>query len=292
MPVVVGVDGSDPSTLAVRWAARAAARSHLPLSLVHAVPPMPPDRYAAAGLYVESLRKAADAAGERVLGEATKVAVEVIPGQPIRVWSEVGHPVEILARASATAHLVAIGATGHAGLVELLAGSTALELPARAHSPVVVVRSRPDGSVASAGPVVVGVAGAELDDPAVEFAFAFASREGAELVAVHSWSDSPLPDYDRLTGLRDQWDAIFERERRLLAERMAGYRERYPDVPVRPTVVYDRPARALLAESRNAQLVVVGTRGRGILAGALLGSTSRAVVKASECPVAVLRRYS
>jgi nucleotide-binding universal stress UspA family protein len=253
---------------------------------------MPPDQYAAAGLYVESLRKAADEEGERVLAAATKEALNVVPGLPVRVWSHIGHPVEILALASATAHLVAIGATGHGGLVTLLAGSTALELPGRAHAPVVVVRSRSDGSMAGAGPVVVGVAGADLDDPALAFAFASASRVGAELMAVHSWSDSPMPDYDRLTGLRDHWDAIVERERRLLAERLAGYRERYPDVPVRSTVVYDRPARALLAQSRTAQLVVVGTRGRGILAGALLGSTSRAAIKLSECPVAVVRRYS
>ncbi len=291
MSVVAGVDGSPASALAVRWAAAAAVRGRLPLRLVHAAPPLPLSTFPAAALYVDDLRKAAWEDGERFLSEAATEAEKLAPGVEVLTWHQIGDPTETLARASAAARFVVVGATGRSGLQEMLAGSTALELPIRSHAPAVIARPRGDGELARSGPVVVGVAGNPLDDPAVEFAFEQASLLGVPLTAVHTWSDSPLPDLDRLTGHVDDWNAIFERERRLLAEGLAGYRERFPEVTVQPVVVYDRPARALLERTQQAQLLVVGTRGRGIVASAVLGSTSRAVIKLSECPVAVVRRY-
>ncbi|MBY8854424.1 universal stress protein, partial [Saccharothrix sp. MB29] len=74
-----------------------------------------------------------------------------------------------------------------------------------------------------------------------------------------------------------------------LAERLAGWQEKYPDTPVDRVVVHDRPARALLDAARTAQLVVVGSRGLGGFAGMLLGSTSQALVHHAPCPLAVVR---
>jgi nucleotide-binding universal stress UspA family protein len=292
MAVVAGVDGSADGIRAVRWAARAAARTGVPLRLVHATPALPPSPFPVSSQYIDLLRKVAREDGERFLADARSAALELASDLEVFARQQVGGPVEILGRASASATMVAVGATGRSGLAELLVGSTALELPPRSHAPVVIVRPRADGTTADSGPVVVGVAGSIMDDPAVEFAFEQASLLGVELVAVHTWSDSPLPDLDRMTGLRDDWDAIFERERRLLAERLAGYAERYPDVMVESVVTFDGPARALLTQAHSAQLLVVGTRGRGILAGAMLGSTSRAAIKLSVCPVAVVRHYA
>jgi nucleotide-binding universal stress UspA family protein len=76
------------------------------------------------------------------------------------------------------------------------------------------------------------------------------------------------------------------------AERLAGWQEKYPDVTVRRVVTRDRPARSLLEQAKEAQLVVVGSRGRGGFEGSLLGSTSQAVVHHSPCPVAVVRSDS
>jgi nucleotide-binding universal stress UspA family protein len=288
--VVVGVDGSAAGVDAARWAADAAMRYGLPLQLVHAIPPLPANAYPTMALYIETLRSATQREGEEFLDAAAAAAREVAPDLDTTRWQKVGDPVEVLSLASATARVIVVGAIGQTGLTGLLVGSTALALPSRAHCPVIVVRQRPDGADAVDGPVVVGVLGASLDDPAVEFGFEQASMRGVELTAVHSWSDSPLPDIDRVTGRRDDWNAIFERERRLLSEGLAGYAERYPDVTVRPVVVYDRPARALLDSARSAQLLVVGTHGRGRITGALLGSTSRAVMKLAPCPVAVVAR--
>lgn len=292
MAVVAGVDGSEEGLRAVRWAARAAVRTGVPLRLLHAIPALPPSPYPVSAQYIDILRKVAREDGERYLSDARSAATEISADLEVVVRQQVGGPIETLSRASASATMVAVGATGRSGLVELLVGSTALELPPRSHTPVVIVRPRSDGTTADSGPVVVGVAGSVMDEPALNFAFEQASLLGVELVAVHSWSDSPLPDLDRMTGLRDDWDAIFERERRLLAEQLTGYTERYPDVAVQSLVTFDRPARALLTQAHNSQLLVVGTRGRGILTGAMLGSTSRAAIKLSVCPVAVVRHYA
>ena len=75
----------------------------------------------------------------------------------------------------------------------------------------------------------------------------------------------------------------------MLTERLIGWREKYPDLRVAPIVVHDRPARALTERSGDAQLVVVGSRGHGGLAGMLLGSVSQALLHHAGCPVAVVR---
>lgn len=288
--VIAGVDGSAAGVHAAQWAAVAAVRYGLPLQLVHAIPLLPADAYGAMGPYLETLHTALEQEGTELLDKAVTAARDVAPDLVITGWQKTGDPVEVLSRASATARVIAVGATGRTGLIELLAGSTALTLPSRAHCPVVVVRQRPDGTDADDGPIVAGVAGTPLDDSAVRFAFEQASMRGAELVALHSWSDSPLPDIDRLAGWDDGWNSLMERERRLLAERLAGYGERYPEVAVRPVVVYDRPTRALLDHAQSAQLLVVGSHGRGRVTAALLGSTSRAVMKLARCSVAVVAR--
>jgi nucleotide-binding universal stress UspA family protein len=288
--VIAGVDGSAAAVHAVRWAAEAAQRSGLPLQLAHAIPPPPANPYPTMVEHMDTLRRAARQEGEEFLGTAAVAARQVAPTLTVSCWQRVGQPIDVLSLASATARVMVVGATGQTGLVELLAGSTALSLPSRAHCPVVVVPHRRHGAGPADGPVVVGVEGTPLDDPVIGFAFEQASMLGVELIAVHSWSDSPLPDIDRITGQRDHWNLILGRERRLLAEGLAGFGERHPDVSVRPIVVYDKPARALVDYGRSAQLLVVGSHGRGRFPGALLGSTSRAATKLSPCPIAVVAR--
>ncbi len=86
------------------------------------------------------------------------------------------------------------------------------------------------------------------------------------------------------------WSAIASTAEETLAERLAGWQERYPDVTVRRVVVFDKPARHLLNQSESAQLVVVGSHGRGGFAGMVLGSVSTAVVHAARTPVIVARQ--
>jgi nucleotide-binding universal stress UspA family protein len=74
-----------------------------------------------------------------------------------------------------------------------------------------------------------------------------------------------------------------------LSERLAGWQERYPDVLVRRVVVADRPAHQQLEQAQSAQLLVVGSHGRGGVAGMVLGSVSTAVINAARMPVLVAR---
>lgn len=138
----------------------------------------------------------------------------------------------------------------------------------------------------SRAPVVVGVDGSPASELATAIAFDEASWRGVELVALHTWSDADIaaaPSMDPST--------IRSAAEKTLAERLAGFEERYPDVRVRRLPVFDHPARHLLDESESAQLVVVGSHGRGGFTGMLLGSVSTLVVHTARIPVIVARQH-
>jgi nucleotide-binding universal stress UspA family protein len=181
--------------------------------------------------------------------------------------------------------LLVLGNRGLGGFAGLLLGSAAVQVSAHADCPVLVVRGEPRAD----GPVVVGVDGSELSDLAVGFAVEEAARRGTALVAVHAWLHPvPLGPGDVLPLVYDL-DALAAEEERVLAEAVAGYAERYPEVPIRQQLVRGNPSRVLVDASAEAQLVVVGARGRGGLAGMLLGSVSHAVLHHARCPLAIVR---
>jgi nucleotide-binding universal stress UspA family protein len=204
------------------------------------------------------------------------VAVEIVPAET--------PPVPTLVGESAEAALVVLGSRGLGGFSGLLVGSTAVQLAGRARCPIAVVRG-----ASAVGPVVVGVDGTPAGEGAIGFAFAQASLWDAELIAVHAWSDLIL-DAAHLTGSGAiDFGPLEQRSAELLAERLAGWQEKYPDVHVRREVVRERPTKALLRRAEHARLVVVGSRGRGGFRGLLLGSTSQHLLHHAACPVAVVR---
>ncbi|WBB52329.1 universal stress protein [Verrucosispora sp. WMMD573] len=284
-PVVVGVDGSEIGLHAVRAAAREAAYRHRPLRIVHAfiwplmgVPLGPaPSGPADGGLRNQADRYLADA-----VAEAGKAAPEVaVTGEVVD-----GAASTVLLAEARDAALVVLGNRGLGGFAGLLLGSVAVQVSAHADGPVLVVR----GESRADGPVVVGVDGSELSREAVRFAFEEAAWRGSELVAVHAWLyPTPAGPGDILPLVYDL-DAFRDEEERVLAEAVAGWSERYPEVPVRRRLVRGSPGRALVEESRTAQLVVVGARGRGALGGLLLGSVSHAVLHHAHSPLAVVRK--
>jgi nucleotide-binding universal stress UspA family protein len=283
-PVVVGVDGSSSALDAVRWAAREAARRGTAVRLISAFSWFDSRHIGDHGLggayraaMVKSTRDAVSA--------AAVTAAKAAPGVEITEHVLDGFPVPRLVEASRHAGLVVIGDRGLGGFTSLLVGSVALGLTARAECPVVVVRG---GRSSDAGPVVVGIDGSRISEAALAFAFEAADAREVPLIAVHAWTDSVI---EAATVPLVDWDAVETEERSLLAERLAGWGEKFPDVVVRRVVVRDRPAHALIEQALGAaaQLVVVGSHGRGSAAGLVLGSASHAVLHHSPCPVAVVR---
>lgn len=289
-PVVVGVDGSPSALAAVNVAAREARIRDAELHVVHAFtwPAMhAPPGASPLGPPAGALREAVD----HLLAQAAERAEAAAPG--VRVSHAVipGEPVTVLEAQSRAAQLLVVGHRGSGGFLDMLLGSTAVHLSARARRPVMVVRGRPD----PAGPVVVAVDGLPQGRAAVAFAFAEATLRGEDLLAVHAWStwadhgDHHFGDPVDLTDLIGDVDRLQADEERLLAEALSADRERYPEVTVRTSVVRRRTRPALIEVSGRAQLMVVGARGRGGLTGTLLGSVSQAVLHHARCPVTVVR---
>ena len=133
--------------------------------------------------------------------------------------------------------------------------------------------------------MVVGADGSPTSQAGIRFSFEAASLRDAPLVAVHAWSDVPLPPSRELAS---SWDPVRQQELEVLDQRLAESRALYPAVRVERVVVRDNPAHVLLDRAEDAQLVVVGSRGRGGFRGLLLGSTSQALIYHAACPVAVV----
>ncbi|MFF3934710.1 universal stress protein [Streptomyces phaeofaciens] len=264
--IVVGVDGSSTSLTAVEAAATAAARRGAALRVVHADVPVKPR------LVVP------DPASRTLVHEAAVHALDVAPEVAVTTAVVTGDAVHVLEAESRAADLIVVGSRGVGGIRGLLLGSTPVSLAAHSHCPVMTVREghRTSGD---AGPVVLGVDGSPDGDEAVDVAFAEAARRQAELVAVHAWQ----PDEDSPGIARESAE-------QLLARAIAGRTDSCPDVTVRRDPAVGRAREVLLEASEPAQLLIVGARGRGGVAGLFLGSVSQAMMTHAHCPVVIVRR--
>jgi len=286
--VVVGVDGSPPSKVAVDWAAREALLRNLPLTIIHVIP-SPMVSMMPAALMLPELTVQLEKDGREVLRDARRTAEESTRGShPIRVDTELvtAGVVPALVDLSKEAEMIVVGCRGLGAISRRLVGSVSSGLLHHAHCPVAVIHDEdPLMPQPALAPVVVGVDGSPASEAATALAFDEASRRGVELVAVHAWSDYAVAE---LPGV--EWSDVQKQADETLAERLARWQERYPDVTVRRVVVLDRPAHQLLEQSESAQLTVVGSHGRGGFAGLLLGSVSSAVAESARMPVIVARR--
>ncbi len=285
-PIVAAVDGSAVSYHAAAWAGAEAVLQGKPLYLVNSVN-LPvgwgPGAMLADG-DMDWMRKD----GERILGEAERIVRVAVP-EPLEIMKEVTFDPIIpdLVEKSRRVPMVVVGSRGLGAMRRGLLGSVSTAVTRHAHCPVAVVHGwSTNDPVSAAKPILVGVDGSDSCVPAIDLAFAEASRRKVGLTALHAWSDVGLGMEVPMVG----WDDSVRRsEDAAFAERLAGYAEQYPDVTVRRILVQDRPVRALIDESDNAQLVVVGSRGRGGFTGMLLGSTSNGVLHSVECPMVIVR---
>jgi nucleotide-binding universal stress UspA family protein len=282
-PVVVGVDGSACSLDAVALAAREAVLRDRPLHVVYAFfwpflgvplgpsPLGPPE----GGLLGDT---------QRIVQEAVDRARQADPSVAVTGAAITGAAAEVLIDQSRFAAVVVVGDRGLGGFTGLLAGSVAVQLAAHAACPVLVARGRPNPT----GDVLIGVDGSSAAEPAIGFAFEEAALRGVRLTALHAWT------HPRSTGPGDILPLVYDveeaeaEEARVLAEALAGWRDKYPDLVVRRELRRAHVRSALIDETMRSQLIVVGSRGRGGFVGLLLGSVSQAMLHHAHCPLMIV----
>jgi nucleotide-binding universal stress UspA family protein len=285
--ILVGVDGSPASKAATDWAARGAALRKVPLTLVHVLSPPVVSSWPETPM-PSGFREWQESHGHSIIRDALGIVERATQAEPIQVASEMvtGPAVATLIDLSKDAEVFAVGSRGLSGTRRLLLTSVSSALVHHARCPVAVIHDgdplMPHPDLA---PVVVGIDGSSASELATAIAFDEASRRGVYVVALLAWSDWTSRDSPAIA-----WSTLQSVGGKLLAERLAEWQERYPDVLVRRVVVPDRAASHLVMRSESAQLVVVGSHGRGGFAGMLLGSVSSAVVHAARMPVIVARQ--
>lgn len=284
LPIVVGVDGSEPSLRAVDWAADEAALRGAPLRLVYA---SLWERYEGAHLAEELDRPAERVRAEDIVEGAArrarlrrpevKIATDVLPEEPEYT----------LLRESRNASLLVTGTQGRSALTEALLGSVSLTVAAHAHCPMIVIRGSHDNQAlpATHGRIVLGVGEKPTSSAAVRFAFEEARRRGARVDAVRAWrcpahetSDHPL-----LAG-----EPARLHEQRAADALEAALQDAPADVRLHRRTVEGHTRNVLADASREADLLVVGARRRKRSFGLQLGRVTHGVLHHSACPVVIV----
>ncbi|EHB55038.1 UspA domain-containing protein [Mycolicibacterium rhodesiae JS60] len=283
-PVVVGVDGSDASLGAARWAAEFAATRALPLTLLHAVPRLE-WHFAGAGAPTEP-----EGNGDEVLAAAEADVRSAYADLAIRTATVKAAVATALADASQSARVLVVGAgaADHRAL-----GGHAVRTVHRAQCPIVVWRAPVAKRTGKPLPVVVGVDDSESSSRALAEAFDVARVLHAQLTVAHMW------EIDAAVGMGDlggegnmDWqllDVLESQQRRRMDELVQPLARKYPNAHVVKVFQDISPAKGLTDLSREAQLVVVGSHGSGRLAGSILGSVGQNLIHHAQCPVLVVR---
>ncbi len=283
--ILVATDGSASSFGAVRWAALEAGVRQWPLIIGSAADVPNPQLAEGGGAGTRDRSQLA-------VANAVQIARAVLsPEHDVSTQLWEGPPIPLLLERS---HEVGLIVLGDRGLGDSpVVGSVTEAVATHAECPVVVVRNWSGAETGfGAGPIVVGVDGSVHCEAAVEQAMLVAAARATRVVAVHAWSDVPLDGTVSSLGSDASgvdWESFQQRHDSFLAETLAPWQEQFPDVPVERVVVNDRPVRHLAAAADDAQLVVLGNRGRGGFHGMLVGSTSRAMLHTCPCPLMIVK---
>jgi len=277
--IIVGADGTDRSKAAVRWAAREAYRLDQPLLVTHVYDwDWREARYEMSNDDLDKSRRHAEGVTATAVHEARTAAPDArIEGDPV-----IGNAGARLLTEAQNARLVVLGSRGRGGFGSLLLGSVSQRVATHAPCSVVVVRGRGD---VTDGPVVVGVDDSPAADDVLATAFEAAAARGCGLEVVRAFLP-PIPPWLPDDTVTPEADA---EERVRLEEQLTPWREKYPDVPVEVVLTHAGAASALVGASRRAQLVIVGSRGHGVVAGTALGSVGLQLLHHADCPIYIVR---
>jgi len=282
-PIVVAYDGSEQSDMALRWALDEGVRRASPVAIAHVLTP---------DLSLLTLHHRARLSR---VDEETKSAVERIANEAYD-WGRLGIEVtgavldgpvaHVLCEQSRRASMVVMGARGAGGFAGLRTGSVSLKVAAHAHCPVVVVRE--NVRVSDRRPVAVGVDDSAEGRLAVGLAFEEAALRGVALVAVRGWGPPPLRWHaDELPAPINEARATSEQQ--LVDDLVASWRQRYPNVNVMTRLACVTAGHALTVASREAQFMVIGSRGTGGIVDLALGSVSQQLLHHSLCSLMIVR---
>jgi nucleotide-binding universal stress UspA family protein len=286
-PVVVGIDGSDSAVNAARWAGAVAEKLGAPLHILHALPTLGRNLTDSAGALLAAMMTYQQDCAEIFLKAAVDSVAAERPGLTVTTAS-LNQPADgALIEVSGRARLVVLGGKAVTPAAALLVGSTSLSVATHAACPVVAYRG--DRPEPGDGPIVVGVDGSPAAEHALAAALELADRLGAPLRAVRSMSLHVPAETGVTIPFVIDWEALEAAELTALTETVDKAARRYPDVDAKCFVEVASPAKALMQHGADAQLVVVGTRGRNALAGVLLGSTSLNMLHHSRVPVMICR---
>jgi nucleotide-binding universal stress UspA family protein len=276
--ILVGVDGSEHSLSALRWAADRGIERRWLVRIVHALDDaVRRTPYFSPEIVEEAARRVVDDARAVVAGRADGIAIETLV--------VTGTPVDVLLRSAQDVQMIVLGCRVGGAFGQLL-GSISYAVASRAPAPVVVVPETVPAD--SDGPVVVGVDGSTGCLDALEFGFEFADRTGSPLQVIHAWDVPVVYGWDDEPGKHQRLSRLEKDAGLTISETLAGRREQYPDVDVQERPVRGHPVAALVASTHDAGLLVIGGRGHGELGGVGLGSCARGVLQNAHGPVAVV----
>ncbi|UKY48321.1 universal stress protein [Streptomyces inhibens] len=282
--ITAGVDGTPESLAAVSWAAQEAQLRNARLRLLHAwvlLAPEPAHRPPTEGDQ--------NYWAHRMMDEAREAVRTAHPELPVDEHLVAKDPLEALREAAGQSDLLVLGSRDLGPVERYALGELGLQLVAHTDSPTVLVRARQSATeTRRGGDVVVGLSLHEPCEALLAFAFDSAARRGATLRAVHG-RHLPSYAYNRGGGVEPVAAEDAERDARMeLNAALRPWREKYPDLRVDDRVEMESPAPALLRDTADAALLVVGRRHRHRLPAPRIGHVVQAAVHHAPCPVAVV----
>lgn len=263
--IVVGADGSKHSERALEWASTQARLERRPLVV----------------LTTEETN------AFRTNSDAVRRVRENAPDIEVTGMSAAGDPRTVLVELSREAHLLVLGSHGRGAVRSALLGSVSAAVTRLAVCPVVVCRPRAEEGIGRG--VLVAVDATESSLPVLEFAFEQASLRGLPLTAVHCvWDVVAAVAGLRNVSLEDADLGIGDEAHLALAETLAGFAEKYPDVPVTERVNHGLVGDVIGWRSGAWDLVVVGRHPIDSVERLVTGSIATSIVERAQTYVGVV----
>lgn len=285
LPLIVGVDGSEASLMALDWAVDEAARLGLPLRLVYgslweryegAAPPGSPERPSGQVMAENIVGVATERARRR--NPEVKVSAEVVPEEAA----------DALLREGNNASALVTGSRGRGELKGLLLGSVSLAVASRAHCPVYVVRGDKAALESTHERILLGAGEPATGGEAARFAFREADARKCTLDVVRAWRcpAHETTDHPMLADAPARHHE--ERASDLLDELIHDAAADHPGVRVRRDTVEGPARKVLLNRSAAADLVIIGAQRRHGHFGLQLGRLGHTLLHHADCPVAIV----